>query len=229
VIPAENKTEETFDLETRARQSLGSSSPAVYTMVQRALSRYNLAAGTLVDVGCGGGRLRSFVRQHCARYVGVDAIRYADLPPDVEFHEVDLDSGRIDLPKNSADIVTAVEVIEHLENPRAFVRELVRIAKPSAIVLVTTPNQLSILSLLTLLIKRRFSSFQDSHYPAHLTALLEIDLIRIFREADLRNVDVAYSGSGRIVLTGWHYPRFFSRMFPRASSDNILVSGTTAE
>jgi 2-polyprenyl-3-methyl-5-hydroxy-6-metoxy-1,4-benzoquinol methylase len=216
------------DLETRARQSLGSSSSAVYAMVRNALAKHNLNRGALVDVGCGGGHLRSFVQPHCARYIGVDAVRYEDLPQDIEFHQVDLDTGRIDLPGGFADIVTAVEVIEHLENPRAFVRELVRIAKPGGIVLVTTPNQLSFLSLLTLAIKRRFSAFQDSHYPAHITALLEIDLLRIFREASLANLDIGYSESGRIVLTAWHYPRFISRIFSRAASDNILISGTKA-
>ena len=36
----------------------------------------------------------------------------------------------------------------------AFVRELVRIVKPGGVVIVTTPNQLSALSLLTLLVRR---------------------------------------------------------------------------
>jgi hypothetical protein len=79
---------------------------------------------------------------------------------------------------------------------------------------------------MTLIVKHRFSSFQDTHYPAHLTALLEIDLIRIFRECGLHNVKVAWSGSGRVIFTARHYPRFFSQLLPRALSDNILVSGT---
>jgi len=81
-------------------------------------------------------------------------------------------SGGIPLTDSSADVVSAIEVIEHLENPRAFMWKLVRLTKPEGWVIVTTPNQLS---LLTLFVKHRFLAFQDVDYPAHLTALLEID------------------------------------------------------
>lgn len=74
--------------------------------------------------------------------------------------------------------------IEHLENPRAFIRVLVRLTKPGGWVFVTTPNQLSLLSQMTLMLKNQFNAFQEapSLYPAHITALLEIDLIRITTE-----------------------------------------------
>jgi hypothetical protein len=92
-------------------------------------------------------------------------------------------------------------------------------------VVVTTPNQLSLLSLLTLLSKRRFSAFQDSHYPAHRTALLESDLQRIATAAGLADLDVAYSQRGRLPLAGAHYPVSLARLFPRALSDNLMVIG----
>jgi 2-polyprenyl-3-methyl-5-hydroxy-6-metoxy-1,4-benzoquinol methylase len=129
------------------------------------------------------------------------------------------------LSDGSADVVTAVEVIEHLENPRAFVRELARLTKPDGWIVITTPNQLSLLSLLTLVVKKRFSAFQDVHYPAHLTALLEIDLKRIAAECRFVDVAILYSHSGRLILTPWHYPRWLARSFPIYLSDNLLLIG----
>jgi 2-polyprenyl-3-methyl-5-hydroxy-6-metoxy-1,4-benzoquinol methylase len=129
------------------------------------------------------------------------------------------------LPDAAADVVVSVETIEHLENPRAFIRELVRLVKPGGWILITTPNQLSLLSLLTLLFKKRFSAFQDIHYPAHLTALLEIDLLRIGSECGLGELNIAYSHQGRLVLTPWHYPAFLARLFPQALSDNLMLIG----
>ena len=85
------------------------------------------------------------------------------------FLRADLDGARLPLDDESVDVAAAVEVIEHLENPRAFVRELARITRPGGWVVVTTPNQLSALSLLTLLVKGRFSAFQERDYPAHRT------------------------------------------------------------
>ena len=122
-------------------------------------------------------------------------------------------------------MVTAVETIEHLENPWAFMRALVELARPGGWVVVTTPNQLSVLSVATLVIKRRFSAFQDAHYPAHRTALLEIDLRRAAGECGLVSVEVLYSQAGRVPLTPWHYPAALANLFPRALSDNVLMMG----
>ena len=213
------------EVEARARQSKGISDEPIYQMVVQALHQHDQGGGVLVDVGCGSGQLWRHVGDRYSRYVGVDAACYKDLPTEVEFHRVDLDTGGIPLPDECADVVVSVETIEHLENPRAFMRELVRLAKPRGWIVVTTPNQLSLLSLLTLTIKKRFSAFQDVHYPAHLTALLEIDLKRIAGECGLMDVQIKYSVQGRLVLTPWHYPRALARVLPRALSDNLLLLG----
>lgn len=212
-------------VEARARQSHGTSDAAIYEMVVKALEERGVAGGTLVDVGCGAGQLRPFVQPRFTRYIGIDVVRYEDFPAEAEFTQVDLDTGRVSLPDASADVVAAVETIEHLESPRAFMRELVRLVRPGGWVVVTTPNQLSLLSLLTLIIKQRFSAFQDVHYPAHLTALLEVDLRRIAGECGLVDCAVVYSCTGRVVLTPLNYPKFLTRMFPQALSDNVLLIG----
>jgi len=210
-----------MDVQTRARLSLGSSSDAIYRMVARAMDAH-AACGCLVDVGCGGGGLWREVHARFTRYRGFDAVRYEALPSECEFSLVDLDGDQWPF-EASADVVAAIETIEHLENPWAFVRRLASIAKPGALVIVTTPNQLSALSLLTLLVKRRFSAFQDAHYPAHRTSLLESDLRRAVGAAGLDLVEVAYSGHGRLPLTPWHYPAPISGLFPRALSDNLMI------
>jgi len=101
----------------------------------------------------------------------------------------------------------------------------VRLSKPGGWVIVTTPNLLSLLSLLTLVVRHRFAAFQDVDYPAHRTALLEVDLRRIAAECDLTDVGIMYSHEGRVPLTRWHYPKFLAKLFPRALSDNLLLIG----
>ena len=212
-------------VEERARQSRGISNDAILEMVVRALDRRTISGNCLVDVGCGAGNLYHFVRDRFARYIGVDAVEYAGFPAQAEFCHLDLDTGGIPLPDKSGDVVAAIEVIEHLENPRDFMRKLVRLARPGGWIVVTTPNQLSLLSLATLLIKHRFQAFQDVHYPTHLTALLEVDLRRIAAECGLANVAIEYSCSGRLPLTARHYPPLLSRQWPRAFSENVLLIG----
>jgi 2-polyprenyl-3-methyl-5-hydroxy-6-metoxy-1,4-benzoquinol methylase len=216
---------ERVSFEESARLSRGQSDAAVYETVAAALARRGAGSGLLVDVGCGGGRLWRYLRGRYARCVGVDLIRYEELPAEVEFKLAELNGETVPLPDACADAVVAVETIEHLENPRAFVRELARLARPGGWVVVTTPNQQSLLSLLTLVVKGRFNAFQDANYPAHLTALLEIDLRRIAAECGLADVEVVYTGDGRVVLTPFHYPRPLARLLPRLCSDNVVLLG----
>jgi 2-polyprenyl-3-methyl-5-hydroxy-6-metoxy-1,4-benzoquinol methylase len=214
-----------WTLEARARQSLGSSHDAIYEMVDCALSSRGVRGGRLVDVGCGSGGLWRLLSKRFDSYRGLDAVRYHALPIDAEFVQLDLDGASWPVAPGEADVVTAVETIEHIENPWAFMRALVNLARPGGWVVVTTPNQLSALSIATLVVKRRFSSFQDVHYPAHRTALLEIDLRRAASECGLESIEVFHSGNGRVPLTSWHYPAVLTRRFPRALSDNLLLIG----
>lgn len=213
------------DIEARAKLSAGSSNEAIYRAVAIALAERGVRGGAIIDVGCGVGNLFPFVREQFSRYVGADAVRYDGFPLGAEFIQVDLDSGRVPLPDGAGDVVAAVETIEHLENPRAFARELTRLCRPGGWVIVTTPNQLSLLSKLTLVLSNEFNAFRATSYPAHLTALLEVDLRRIAAECGWTEVAVRYSCQGRVPGTARRWPRSLSRGFPRALSDNVLVVG----
>lgn len=211
-------------VEARARLSQGRSDDRIYAAVADMLASCD-AAGIVADVGCGAGALWGVLKDRFSACIGLDAVRYAALPADIDFRTIDLDAGRLTLDDGSVDAAVAVEVIEHLENPRAFVRELARIVRPGGVVVVSTPNQLSLLSLLTLAAKGRFSAFQDSEYPAHRTALLEVDLRRTFSEAGLHDVRVSYTNHGRVPFTGLHYPRALAALAPRWLSDNVVAAG----
>jgi len=217
-----------FTVEERARQSAGESAAPVHDAVLAALTERGIHAGCLLDVGCGTGNLRQRVQGVCERYVGADAIRHEGFPTDAEFVLANLDTGRVALPDGACDVVASVETIEHVENPRALMRELVRLTAPGGWLVVTTPNQLSVLSKLTLLSKNEFVHFQERPglYPAHISALLEVDLVRMCRENGLEDVTVRYTGRGRIPFTPRDWPsplRARAGARGRAFSDNVLV------
>ncbi len=211
----------TTDVIERARKSLGTSSDAIYAMVARLAAR--TGGGRLLDVGCGVGQLWPFVSETFTDYVGADVLRYDGFPEGVELHTIDLDTGGVPLPDGFADVVAGIETIEHLENPRAYVRELVRLCKPGGWVIVTTPNQLSFLSKLSLVLKNEFSHFRGMNYPAHITALVATDLHRMAAECKLTDAVVDYSRCGRMPGVSWKWPGFLSRLLPRACSDNVAL------
>jgi 2-polyprenyl-3-methyl-5-hydroxy-6-metoxy-1,4-benzoquinol methylase len=203
-------------------QTQGESDGPIYRAAA-ALLRQRRARGVLVDVGCGIGRFLEHASDLAADYIGVDVVRHPGLSADAAFLRADLDRESIPLPADSADIVAALETIEHLESPHRFGRELTRILKPGGWLVLSTPNQLSLLSLLCLIARGRFVAFQDAYYPVHRTALLPVDLVRIADGCGLSEIELAFSGAGRMPLTAAHYPPTLSQMFPQALSDNVLL------
>jgi 2-polyprenyl-3-methyl-5-hydroxy-6-metoxy-1,4-benzoquinol methylase len=208
----------------RARASLGQAHPAIHATVLRLLESRG-ARGTVADVGCGTGDFCGPASALFERIIGIDAVRYPGLPAAIEWHCADVDDAALPLETSSVDAAVAIEVIEHVENPRALCRELARVTRPGGHVVVSTPNQSSLLSILTLLVKGQFPAFQEGEYPAHRTALLPIDLCRIFTENGLVQIEVAYTGHGRLPLSGAHYPPAVAALWPRGLSDNVAIVG----
>jgi 2-polyprenyl-3-methyl-5-hydroxy-6-metoxy-1,4-benzoquinol methylase len=206
----------------RALASQGQSNEAIYSSVVKSIGS---RTGKVIDVGCGQGGFQRYLDLTDREYIGVDIVRYPEFPDAGKFIQSDLDRCEIKLPDNYAEVVCSIETIEHLENPRAFMRELQRITAPGGIIIVTTPNQLSLLSKLTLVFKNQFNAFQETPgcYPAHITALLEIDLIRIAAESQLADIEIYYTNHGRIPGGEKTWPNSLGlkgRMF----SDNIIVT-----
>jgi SAM-dependent methyltransferase len=190
--------------------------------------RARMARGlTLADVGCGKAALAAALRDHPGHYIGLDVVPYAgaERQTNRSFHLVDLNRTPFPLPDACADAVVAVETIEHLENPRALMRELTRLTRPGGWVLVTTPNQLSWLSKLSLLLRHQFTAFQEAPglYPTHITALLESDLRHLAAECGLVKIEILYSLHGRRPFSNGQYPAAVSRRWPRGASDNVML------
>ncbi|MGL4424511.1 MAG: class I SAM-dependent methyltransferase [Gemmataceae bacterium] len=215
-------------VEDRARQSRGQSSQFIHRMAADLLGTKTPSGKTVLDVGCGQGDFFAHLQPLGVRYAGADVLRYEHFPAGADFYAIDLSTGRIPCPDHSFAIVAAVETIEHVENPRAFLRELVRLCQPGGWILVTTPNQLSFLSKMTLVLKNEFNAFRANSYPAHLTALLEVDLRRIAAECGLTDVQIQYTKQGRIPGLARSFPRWLSRLAPRLFSDNVALIGRTA-
>ena len=87
--------------------------------------------------------------------------------------------------------ITAVELIEHLENPRALFRLAARHLAPRGWFLVTTPNIESVASRVTFLRTGRFRWFADGHYTSgHITPLTQWQLDQMAAETGFRRAAV---------------------------------------
>lgn len=206
------------------QQSLGISHHSIYQTVLGVLKKYASDSGQLLDFGAGQGDFLKEMVSSGTKYMchGVD-LMYSNVPG-VNWYVQDLNK-KLQFKDGQFDVITCIEVIEHLENPRQIIRDLARVLKPEGVLIVTTPNNESWRSILSYIFRGHFVSFTDTSYPAHITALNQTDLYRIFQECGLKRMDVFYTNQGMV-------PAFAKYTWQKVSwgwlkglrfSDNIVV------
>ena len=140
-------------------------------------------SGDVLDFGAGTGELTARLAASglTLRLTAIDLLPAAVNGQGESWLQADL-NGPVPLPADSFDAIVSAEVIEHLENPRAVFREFHRLLRPRGYLLLTTPNQESLRSLASLVLRGHFVDFLDGSYPAHITALVRKDFERIAAE-----------------------------------------------
>jgi 2-polyprenyl-6-hydroxyphenyl methylase/3-demethylubiquinone-9 3-methyltransferase len=109
--------------------------------------RRPLEGKSALDVGCGAGLLAEPLARLGAKVTAVDAS--AELIAVAREHaaamglEIDYRAGAVDELKGQFDLVTCMEVIEHVADPAAFAKALAKPLAPDGLLILSTPNQTS--------------------------------------------------------------------------------------
>jgi 2-polyprenyl-3-methyl-5-hydroxy-6-metoxy-1,4-benzoquinol methylase len=126
------------------------SCPKIYATALRRIASLNLPRGAKVlDAPCGDGEVSLELANLGLKVSAVDVLD--DLLPAARqalhdrFHIADI-SRPLPWPDATFDLIACIEGIEHLEDAFAFLREMHRLLKPRGILLITTPNVLSLRS-----------------------------------------------------------------------------------
>jgi 2-polyprenyl-6-hydroxyphenyl methylase/3-demethylubiquinone-9 3-methyltransferase len=116
-----------------------------------------LAGRRAADVGCGAGLLAEPLARLGADVVGVDAA-----PENVAAARehalgqglaIDYKVGSVEaLEPGRYDLVTSLEVVEHVADPRAFIHGLAAALKPGGLLILSTPNRTALSRLLLILV-----------------------------------------------------------------------------
>jgi len=104
----------------------------------------------VVDIGCGGGILTDAMARSGARALGADlatkSLKVAQLhaleaqTPNVRYQEISAEALAVERPV-SFDVVTCMEMLEHVPDPASIVRACATLVKPGGWVFFSTLNR----------------------------------------------------------------------------------------
>ncbi|MBN3037059.1 MAG: methyltransferase domain-containing protein [Candidatus Diapherotrites archaeon] len=112
----------------------------------------------ILDAGAGEGRLSVELKKRGFDVSACDILLENRFPQDIEYKRADLNEG-IPYPDNYFDVVTCVELVEHLEDPWHLLTECNRVLKKGGAIVITTPNIINFYSRIAFLLKGRFFCF----------------------------------------------------------------------
>jgi 2-polyprenyl-3-methyl-5-hydroxy-6-metoxy-1,4-benzoquinol methylase len=143
------------------------------------------APARVADLGAGTGAWAARLRALGHHVVGVErdaaGWRYAG----AELVVADLNEPFSAKLSGPFAALTAIEVIEHLENPRAFLRECHKLLGPGGLLVVTTPNIENVAARLQYLATGQLRMFgRDARFndPTHITPIHTLMFERMLRD-----------------------------------------------
>lgn len=140
----------------------------------------------LLDLACGTGAWLSRLRREgFTDLFGVDGSSESYAFDRSIFKCLDFDHPYTEKLDRRFDVITAIEIIEHVENPTGFLRDARKLIKPGGYFFVTTPNVECIQGRLRFLLNGKLRTFEDDGTgdPTHISPLLSSLLPRLTEKA----------------------------------------------
>jgi 2-polyprenyl-6-hydroxyphenyl methylase/3-demethylubiquinone-9 3-methyltransferase len=156
-------------------------------------ARKPLAGRSAIDVGCGAGLLAEPLARLGARVTGLDAAaeNVAAASAHAQAMGLAIDYRNIDietLAGETFDLVTSMEVIEHVTDPAAFVAALERALAPGGLMLLSTPNRTPLSRLMLVEAAERLGQVPRGTHDWH-KFLTPDELTRLLTDAGLSVID----------------------------------------
>jgi 2-polyprenyl-3-methyl-5-hydroxy-6-metoxy-1,4-benzoquinol methylase len=162
--------------------------PGLHERVENMTSSLFPKGGRVLDLGSGSGALGLRLLDAGFKISCADAVPEAFRPvEDIPFIETNLNQDFSELFNERFQAITAIEIIEHLENPRHFLRQCKGLLEPGGRMIVSTPNLDTPRSILSFITTGCFKYFDDDFHEkdGHITPLSQWQLEKAANDTEL--------------------------------------------
>ena len=141
-------------------------------VVEGILRRLSIRGARAADLGAGTGELAERLSGLGWDVLAVDLNRNG-YGADVQFAEQDLNQADFaeSLGPGQFDLVTAIEVLEHVESPIGFLRNIGQLLKPNGVAVLTTPNVDSTPARVKFLLRGTIRMMDAESEPTHISPI----------------------------------------------------------
>lgn len=181
-----------------------------------------LQGKTALDVGCGAGLLAEPLARLGAKVTALDAapelIKVAKAHAAGQGLAIDYRSIGVEVVEGKFDLVTSMEVIEHVADPQSFIDCLAKRLAPGGLMILSTPNKTAWSKLLTITLAEGFGQIPRGTHD--FDKFVDPDAMRgLLVEAGLEVID--FEGIAISPMRGLH--------LSEDTSLNYLVAAKHAE
>jgi SAM-dependent methyltransferase len=172
--------------------------PNLHDKVLGLVNQYLKKDSEILDLGCGEGDFSRRLLADDYRAIAVDGYDHHWRNPQIPLHIANFDTEfarKISPEGKDYDAIAAIEIIEHVENPFAFLRECYKLLKPNGLLFLTSPNVESITSRIVFLYTGRLKHFGEPETLrlAHITPIFKWKIDLAFQEIGFEYVWEGYN------------------------------------
>jgi SAM-dependent methyltransferase len=172
--------------------------PGVHEVCLAAIEAHARKNARVLDLASGSGAFLARLRDAgFADLTGVERDAATCGAPGVRCVSLDLDRPFAAGLDGRFDVVSAIEIIEHLSSPIAFLREICALLSDDGVALISTPNIAEWRSRLKFLLKGELRHFDDRQYryQRHVSPVVPALVPALLEEAGLSLVSMHAAGS----------------------------------
>lgn len=160
-------------------------------------------AKTVLDVGCGSGWVAKEFFQKNKNVISLDISKsnpqkVKQLYPSQSHFQVVADSFKLPFKSNSIDCVIASEIIEHVVDPKIFLKELFRVVSDNGSLIISTPYKEKLRYVLCIHCNKK------TPVNAHLHSFDENSLRGLYQENDLKKFSSIIFGNKALIFLRTH-------------------------